>query len=256
MNFFSWFRKCFYHRQTVLASRFRPTIHVLGHVCFTVILALLPFCIVLSSSIWSGFSLLHNSLEHPEVSFSIHDDQLVHPLNSLPLSVDTGSLQVIVDPNEEYSLSESQDEVLLLHQETARLILPNFKQELPYSVLGQEPLTKEDIISQIEGVQSFLPILLSIMTLIIIVIVIASAFIGSSLLTIVALPFYRKKKNIQFIHLWKISVHTLPLPLILYAWMVTWLNELSITWFFLPYIGFYGYMLFLLSRKKKSRKTN
>ncbi|MDQ0205578.1 DUF1189 family protein [Alkalicoccobacillus murimartini] len=256
MSFFTFFLKCLYNRQAILASRFRPSIHVIGHICFTIVIALLPYCLYLTFTISSGFNHVNNALSHQEIEFSIENQQLQTDMDSIPYHLETNdSFQLILDPNSQLTTEAISGNGLLMQGEYASLHFNNLDQRVTYSLLGEESKSKIEILEQLDSIQSFLPILFIIMSLMIISVMIGSAFLGTSILAMVASLFFRQNSSIHFIQLWKIAAHTMPLPVILYAWIVVFLNDLPILFLFITLTSLYLYLLFKLPRKKKSRKT-
>ena len=257
MRFFTWFLKSLYHQQTILASRLRPTIHVLGHVCFTILFALLPYCLVLSVTIWSGFTHIENGLSNTEVDFTIKNGELHTDVHSIPYTDEVDpTFALFIDPTNQLSAEEMRQNGLLLQGREAFLQTDHFEQSLPYTLLGNDIQTKTDILNQIVSIKSFLPILFIILSVIIVSVMIGSAFLATSMMALIASLFFRQYPNIQYIHLWKIAAHVMPLPVITYAWLVVWMNDLSILLLVFALIGLYMYLLTKLPRKKKSRKTS
>ena len=76
MSFFTCFLKVYTPDRLFSLHDFVPAIHVIGHVCFTILFSLLPYCLVLSVTTWSGFTHIENGLSNTEVDFTIKNGEL------------------------------------------------------------------------------------------------------------------------------------------------------------------------------------
>lgn len=256
MRFFTWFLKSLYHRQSILASRFRQTIHILGHVCFTILIALIPYCLVLSVSIWSGITHIEQALEEQDLDFTIIEGVLHTTIESTPFVVELDqSRQLIIDPTDQLSVDQLDSQAILMQEQSVVFHTANVNQALPYGLLGDGVFTKLDVMDQLSDIKSFLPILLGIISIIIMSLMIGLAFLGISLLSFVGLLFRWRNPTITYVHLWKIAAHVITLPVILYAWITVFSNAIPTYLWIGLVIGVYCYFIIRLSQKKKSRKT-
>ncbi|MFK3937668.1 DUF1189 family protein [Alkalihalobacillus sp. NPDC078783] len=256
MRFFNWFLKSLYHRQSILASRFRQTIHILGHVCFTIFIALIPYCLVLSVSIWSGITHIEHTLVEEEIDFTIREGVLHTSVESSPYIVNLDpSHQLIIDPSDEFTVDRLNSQVILLQKQSVVFHTANVNQSLPYTLLGDGVFTKTDILDQLSDSKSFLPILLVIISIIILTVMIGLAFLGVSVLAFVGRFLQWKNPSITYVHLWKIAAHTITLPVILFAWAIVIADFIPLLLWVGLVIALYGYLVVRLPQKKKSRKT-
>lgn len=256
MRFFTWFLKSLYHRQSILASRFRQTIHILGHVCFTIFVALIPYCLVLSVSIWSGITLIEQTLVEEDIDFSITEGVLQTSVESTPSVLELNeSHQIIIDPTNELTVDRLDYQGILLQEQSVVFHTANVNQALSYTLLGEGVFTKTDILEKLSDIKSFLPILLVIISIIVLSVMIGLAFLGISLLAFVGHFLQRRNPSITYVHLWKIAAHTITLPVILFAWIIVIGDFIPLLLWIGLVVALYCYLIIRLPQKKKSRKT-
>ncbi|WYP27965.1 DUF1189 family protein [Alkalihalobacillus sp. FSL W8-0930] len=257
MRFFTWFLKSMYHRQSILASRFRQTIHILGHVCFTILIALIPYCLVLSVSIWSGITHIEQALVEQNIDFTIREGFLQTTIEPTPSVVELHQTnQLIMDPDNQLSVDQLDSQAILMQEQSVVFHTANVNQALPYTLLGDDVFTTSDILEQLSDIKSFLPILLGIISIIILSVMIGVAFMGISLLAFVGRFLQRSNPSITYVHLWKIAAHTITLPVIFYAWIIVIGDFIPLFLWIGLVIALYSYFILQLPQKKKSRKTD
>jgi hypothetical protein len=219
LSYWNWFLKSFYSKKVIAYSRFRPITSTIGYVLFIIFISSIPYFISLYLAATTGVEQFDNILKNDIPNFHLKEGTL-HWEGREPFYTEiTGEGFFLIDSANTYTeqeLLEFQDGIALQHREFL-FIADGNSQAIPYTLLGLQEFTKDDLSKRLSDLQGFLPIFLSIIIILLFAALSGLAFLGVSLLAFVALLF-NGSRNLEYRHLWLITAHALTLPVILLAW--------------------------------------
>lgn len=235
LKFWEWFIKSFYNRKVIAYSRFRPITTTIGYVLFIVFIASIPYFVSLNATAYTGVDRLSNLLLRDLPSFHLENGTL-HLDQSEPFYTEELSEGfVLIDPNNQYSEQELKqlNEGIALQQQSILFVSNGNIQSISYILLGLNELTKDEVAKRIQDLHGFLPILLLIVTFLLYVGLSGLAYLGISLLALIAVLFKGDRPSLQYRHLWTITAHALTLPVIVFYWIDTLVISIPFTAFIL-----------------------
>ncbi|WP_169801103.1 DUF1189 domain-containing protein [Halalkalibacter krulwichiae] len=235
LNFWEWFIKSFYNKKVIAYSRFRPITTTIGYVLFIVFVASVPYFISFNTTTYSAVEKLNNLLLDDLPAFQISDGRLQADIDDYYYSDELNEGVVIIDPTN--SFSEEQliqlSEAVVLQRDQFFFVSNGTTQTISYTLLGLNELSKDDLSNRFSDLQSFLPVLLVILTGLLYSGLAGLAYLGISLLAVFALVLKGNRPSLQYRQLWSITAHALTLPVILLYWMDSLLFPIPFSAFFL-----------------------
>ncbi|MFC0473515.1 DUF1189 domain-containing protein [Halalkalibacter kiskunsagensis] len=220
LSYWDWFLKSFYSKKVIAYSRFRPITSTIGYVLFIIFISSIPYFVTLYSTATSAVEQFDNMLQNDIPNFHLREGTLYWESEEPFYTEVAGEGFFLIDSSNTYSEQELQQLVdgIALQQREFLFIADGNSQSIPYTLLGLQEFTKEDLSKRINDLQGFLPILLFIIIFLLFVALSGLAFLGISLLAFVAL-LLKGARNLEYRHLWLITAHALTLPVILLAWV-------------------------------------
>ncbi|GAE24750.1 hypothetical protein JCM9140_702 [Halalkalibacter wakoensis JCM 9140] len=222
MNFWEWFFKSFYSKKVIAYSRFRPITTTIAYVLFIIFIASIPYFISFNASTVTSIQQLERMLEYNSPNFHLKDGALVWEANEPYLLTEFSEGFFLIDPSASFKEEEllTMNEGIALLQNEFLFISDGQTQSVSYAVLGLQELSKEELIERVNQLQSFLPILLIIITALLYVGLAGLAYLGITILAYLAL-LVKGKRKLEYRHMWIITAHALTMPVILLYWMDT-----------------------------------
>lgn len=221
MSFFQWFIKSLYERKVIAYSRFRQMVSTIWHILFVVFIASIPFFVQFNVQMFQGVNHLEQTLQHDLPPFSIQNGKLyTNESESFHLvHGDVGS--IIIDPNAKSSNALDQHvKGIALVSDKVIILDRGQVQAIPYTLLGIQNLSNEDLVKKVSDLKSFLPVLLIIMTIGSYLGLLGTVFLGITVLGAFGL-LLRGKRNLPYRQLWVMTAHALTFPLIVLYWIDT-----------------------------------
>ncbi|NEU30725.1 DUF1189 domain-containing protein [bacterium LRH843] len=256
MNFWNWVVKSLYNRKVIAYSRFRPVTSTIWHVLFAIFIAGIPFFFTMNVTAISGVNQLKETMRHELPPFQLIDGTLHSENDEIYLSNHESGQAIVIDSTNSFSreeLSQLGNGIALTHQEI--LIIDQGRiQGISYSLLGIQDFSKEQLAKRISDLSGFLPILLTIATILMYAALLGLAFLGISFLGLVGLLLRGARTFLDYRHLWLMTAHALTLPVILLYWIDTLVVKVPISAFLIAtfVILFIAIKSIPLPRKKSS----
>ncbi|WP_332691023.1 DUF1189 domain-containing protein [Halalkalibacter lacteus] len=220
LSYWAWFRKSFYSKKVIAYSRFRPITSTIGYVLFIIFISSTPYFVTLYSTAISGVEQFDNILQNDIPNFQIREGALYWESEEPFYTEVAGEGFFLIDSSNTYTEQKLQQlhDGIALQQHEFLFIADGNSQSIPYTLLGLQEFSKDDLSKRISDLQGFLPILLLIIISLLFVALAGLAFLGVSLLALVALLF-KGTRNLEYRHLWLITAHAITLPVILLFWV-------------------------------------
>ncbi|WP_062046352.1 DUF1189 domain-containing protein [Bacillus sp. JCM 19034] len=234
MSFMSWFYKSFYQFKVIAYSRFRPITNTLGHILFLVFVASLPYLIIMNVTIYNTVHQLKETIHIGLPTFSIENGQLTLENDETYIELYNDQLgSLILDPHEQLTEHDYHGEhVIIFSQHTIEMYSANESYSLSYSLLGLNNVTNSDVIERVDQLSNFLPLLLTIVTILLYVILAGTAYLGVTIIALFAL-LLRQNRKLEYRHMWSVSAHAMTLPTVAFFWIDALLLDLHYIWFLL-----------------------
>ncbi|WP_227934970.1 DUF1189 domain-containing protein [Alkalihalobacillus deserti] len=235
LNYWEWFLKSFYSRKTIAYSRFRPITTTIGYVLFIVLIASIPYFISINITAHTGIDRLNNLLVGELPSFQIVNGSLQFENMETFYTDELSEGFVLIDPENKFSDDELKqlNEGIALQKQNILLVTNGNIQTISYTLLGLDEFTKDEFVKRIQDLQGFLPILQLIVTLLLYVGLSGLAYLGISLLALIAILFKGNRPSLHYRHLWTITAHALTLPVIVLYWIDTLVTSIPFSAFVL-----------------------
>ncbi len=182
-----------------------------------------------------GVKQLQQTLQQELPPFSIENGYLHTEQSSVFLLEHDEIGTILIDPANSYSDKQLSDlgNGIALTYDKALMINHGQFQAIPYTLLGIDELTKEELNNRIKDLKGFLPILLTIVTIFIYLGLLAIVFLGITILGYLGILLRGHHKSIQYRHLWVMTAHSLTLPVIVLYWIDALITRVPITIFVL-----------------------
>lgn len=223
MSFWKWFMKSFFDKRTIAYSRLRPATSTIWHVLAAMLIASIPFLVTINTTAISGVQQLRDTLQHDIPDFQLEEGALQTETEGVYLSNQSNEGAILIDPANIYSQGELKQLTngIALQQSEILFIDNGSIQAVPYSILGLQEFTKDQLSERIADLQGFLPILLVIATVLMYAGLAGLAFLGITLLGFIGLLLRGSRKSLEYRHLWLMTAHSLTLPVVLLYWVDT-----------------------------------
>lgn len=223
MSFWKWLLKSFYDKRMIAYSRLRPITSTIWHVLFVMLVASIPFLITMSLTAISGVNQLKDTLQHDLPPFQLEGGTLQWESDDVYLLDEPDEQAILIDPDNTYSEEElvQLTNGIALQRNEILLINNGSLQAIPYTILGVQEFSKEQLSDRVADLQGFLPILLGIGTVFMYSGLAGLAFLGITVLAFIGLLLRGSKKFLEYRHLWLMTAHAMTLPAVFLYWIDT-----------------------------------
>ncbi|WP_088102476.1 DUF1189 domain-containing protein [Halalkalibacter urbisdiaboli] len=219
MKFFHSFFNSLYNLQFLALSRFQPITKSIVHVLFYLMIACLPFVIVLSMTLTNGVKQLQSILISDLPPFHLENGKLRTNSAEPYLNFEVIEGVFILDPANHYSKNALFElgEGIAFQEQEAVLFNYSVSQTIPYTIIGD--LDKEALLTWLNNLEGFLPLLIIIISLLSYSAVAGVAFLGITLLAAIGLLLRGRRHKLHYRHLWLMSAYSTASPVIVFAWL-------------------------------------
>ncbi|MBU8879401.1 DUF1189 domain-containing protein [Bacillus sp. FJAT-29790] len=237
MNIFKQFFKSLYSPKDIALFRFQGIGKTILYVFVLVFLSIIPSVYYFSSAIISGVAAVQSSIENEIPSFSIENGELQSD-QAAPVIINKDRISIIFDSTgtvDPKSISNSDNTIAIL-KDGAFFFAGGEIQSLPYSMLNDLTLTKEDLSDILVTVDSSLGVIIPLMAAVMYIFSAGLKFIEVSVLALLGLLLKKMLvRNIQYRHTWRIAAYSVTLPTLFFTIMAslktTVPNGAFINWF-------------------------
>ncbi len=169
----------------------------------------------------TSLNQLEESLTNDLPNFSLENGQLQADLDEPYINQSVSQGVFVLDPYNELTSTDiaTLGEGVVFQQHEALLFQYGSTQQVSYTLVGLEQVNRDELTERLSDVKGFLPLLITIVSLLLYSGLLGVAFLGVTILAFVALLFRGKRKNIQYRHMWLITAHALTLPVIAFSWL-------------------------------------
>ena len=190
------------------------------YVLLLTLISLLPTFYLFNTSIINEMGDLQETIKNLP-SFVIEDGDLVSD-ETAPITINQNDLTVIFDSTGTVTSDDakaSSNSIHLLKNEVV-YTMAGQSQTIPYTLLTDMTLTKEDLIELISSMNSLLPIILPLTSVAIYLFSSISKCIGVSFLALIGLALKNMmKSDLTYGQLWRLSAYSVTLPTIFFMIM-------------------------------------
>ncbi|WP_071395767.1 DUF1189 domain-containing protein [Bacillus tuaregi] len=249
MNIFKQLIVSLYSPRNIAGFRQQGTGKTIFYVFFLTLLSVLPSIYYFSTSMMAGFNAVEDTITSEIPSFTIENGELVVEENA-PITIKSGDLTVVFDGTgtlDQADVSRSDNTIFFLKNEITYTITGQ-TQSFPYSMLGDTAVTKEDLLSIINSLDSLLPVMLPITLIIIYLFSTAMKFIEVTILALIGLALKNLAgKPLRYGQLFRLAAYSITLPTIFFIIMDS-LQTVVPSGFFIHW--FVAIMMLMLSIKE------
>jgi hypothetical protein len=220
MNLIKQFFKSLYSPKDIASYRNQGISKTILYVFLLTLISVLPSIIYTNAAIKEGLQAASESLRDlPE--FTIDNGQL-HSAEKEPLTIQKGSFSIIFDSTGAMSpdtVSEMGDGIALLKNEIV-LSAGGGVNTAAYSMLGSEPISKQDVSSLLESSNSALTVIMSVLAGTIFLFSSALKFIEVSVLALFGLILKNiLARPLPYRHAWRMAAYSVTLPTLFFTVM-------------------------------------
>lgn len=191
------------------------------YVLLLTLIALLPTFYYFNTSIINEMEDLQDTFKNDLPSFVIENGELVSD-EPAPITVNKSDLTLVFDSTGTVTIDDakaSSNSVYMLKNEMV-YTLAGQSQAIPYSVLTDLTLTKEDLVEITSSMDSLLPIILPLTSIAIYLFSAIGKYIGVSFLALIGLALKNMLRvELTYGQLWRLSAYSVTLPTIFFAIM-------------------------------------
>lgn len=221
MNIFSQLFKSLYSPVDIAKFRFQGIGKTILYVFLLTLLSVIPTALYTSTGIMEAVSSSEDLIERKLPEFTIEDSALKSDLKE-PKTINNGDFTIIFDSTgviEEKDIVELDSTIAMLKHEVI-LSAGGQTNSIPYTIIGDEKMTKNDILKLLDDASSALPIVISLLLIAIYLFSAAAKFIEISILALFGLLLKNlANKNLQYRHLWRMSAYSVTLSTVFFTIM-------------------------------------
>lgn len=220
MNIIKQFFKSLYSPKEIASYRNQGIGKTILYVFLLTLISVLPSIFYMNSALQEAVHSASDSLKDlPE--FTIENGQL-HSSEREPITIQNESFSIIFDSTGAMSpatVSEMGDGVALLQNEIV-LSAGGGVNTAPYSILGNEPISKQDVSFLLESSNSALPVIMLLLGGTVFLFSSALKFIEVSVLALFGLILKNiLARTLQYRHVWRMAAYSVTLPTLFFAVM-------------------------------------
>lgn len=221
MNFFSQLSKSLYSPKDIASYRFQGIGKTIIYVFLLTLISVIPAAYYTSVGINEAVSATKETLESKFPSFTIENGELTAATKE-PITINNGNFTIILDPTGavEQEDMRGMDATFAMLKNEAVLAAGGETNSFPYTLVGEEKMTKADVLKLINSASSSLPIFIGLLFIAIYIFSSGIKFIEISFLAVFGLLLKNLVgKNLQYKHLWRIAAYSITLPTIFFTIM-------------------------------------
>lgn len=220
MNIFVQFFKSIYSPKDIASFRLQGIGKTILYVFLLTALSVFPTIYFSNTAIKEAVNVIEETIKEDLPEFKIENGLLTSSENE-PILITKGDFSIIFDSSGTMDTANvtTGDTLALLKQEMV-FIAGGEANSLPYSMIGTETITKQDIESFIDGSDTVLAIFLPIFAFAIYLFTSGIGFIEVSIIALFGLLLKNLiRKPLQYRHLWRMAAYSVTLPTVFFTIM-------------------------------------
>jgi len=221
MNIFKQLIVSLYSPKDISAFRQQGIGKTILYVFLLTLISLLPTLYFFSTTTINGVNILRDTIQNDLPAFTIENGELLSD-KTAPVTINKNDLTILFDSTGTVNQEDARrttNSIFFLKNELTYTI-GGQSQSMPYSMFNNMTITKDDLLELTSSMDSFLPILLPIISVVIYLFSTISKFIGVSFLALIGLALKNMLgKEIKYGRLWRLSAYSVTLPTIFFMIM-------------------------------------
>ncbi|WP_017755803.1 DUF1189 domain-containing protein [Calidifontibacillus oryziterrae] len=220
MNIFKQFTKSLYSPKDMALFRYQGIGKTIGFVFLLMFISSLIISISLGNSFLNFASLAQEKFATDIPDFVLSDGTLQADINK-PIINENSDFTFIFDTTGQITIndvSKYQNALALLKKEMIIASESQQPQQIPYSTLGDLKISKEDVTSFVNSLDTIILVFLPIAFIFLYLFTAFMKFIGISFLAVIGLILSTQtNRKLQYRNLWILSAYAVAIPTIFFA---------------------------------------
>jgi len=221
MNIFKQFYRSLYSPKDIASFRFQGVGKTIVYLLLLTIIASIPNLYYISKGINEAVHTLTETMNEEVPPFTIVDSTLQYDQPE-PTIIEKSDLTIIIDSSSTYDedkISSSSNTVALLKDKFV-IATVGQTQSFEYASFGNFTLSKDDVVSLLQSMDSMLTVMILILVVIYLLFMFVYKVFQTLVLAIFAQAFSKIfGRNLAYAASWKITVYSTTLPVIFFAIM-------------------------------------
>lgn len=221
MNIFTQLAKSTYSPIDISRFRFQGIGKTILYVFLLTLISVIPASYYTAEAINDAVDSAKETIETKLPSFTIENGELKSDIKE-PLTINNGSFTIIFDSTGAVEQEDmaGMDSTFAMLKNEAILAAGGETNSLPYSLINDGTMSKQDIKSMISSASSSLPIFIGLILIAIFLFSSSMKFIEISILALFGLLLkIIAGKNLQYKHLWRMAAYSITLPTLFFMIM-------------------------------------
>ncbi|WP_428909128.1 DUF1189 domain-containing protein [Niallia sp. Krafla_26] len=221
MNIFKQLIVSLYSPKDISTFRNQGIGKTILYVFFLTFISLLPSFYFFSTTVVNDFQMMQTTVQNDLPSFTIENGELSSE-EKAPITINKDDFTIMFDSTGTVTSDDAgntNNSIYILKNEVIYTFAGQ-SQSLPYTVLEGINLTKEDVVELTSSMESFLPIFIPIVLVIIYLLSSVGKFIGVFFLALIGLILNNTlRRNLTYGRLWRLAAYSITLPTIFFMIM-------------------------------------
>jgi hypothetical protein len=221
INIFKQFYKSLYSPKDIASFRLQGIGKTILYVFLLSILSVLPTIYYTNTTMNQAVQIAEETIKEELPEFQIENGVLVSEEDQ-PITINKGNFAIIFDATgamDIENVSKTGDTLALLQREMV-LSSGGEANSVPYSMMAMDTITKQDIVTFIEGSDTAMAFILPIFSIIIFLFSSGLRFIEISVLALIGILLKNiVRKDLQYRHLWRMTTYSVTLPTVFFIIM-------------------------------------
>lgn len=237
INIFKQFYKSLFSPKDIASYRLQGIGKTILYVFLLSLLSVLPTIYYTNSAMNDAVQVAEETIKEDLPDFQI-ENGILSSSEEEPITINKGNFSIIFDSTgvmDVDNISKTGDTLALLQREMV-LSAGGEANSVPYSMMGIDPISKQDILSFIEGSDTAMAIILPIFSIVIFLFSSGLKFIEISILALIGILLKNiVHKDLKYRHLWRMTAYSVTLPTVFFTIMALFQTHVPfgslINWF-------------------------
>lgn len=221
MNIFAQMVRSLYSPADIAKFRFQGIGKTILYVFLLTLISVIPAAYFTSAGIIDAVAAAEDTIERKLPPFTIDNSELKSDIKE-PRTIKNGDITIIFDPTgtiDEKDMAGMESTVAMLKNKFV-MAAGGQVNSIPYTLLGDGKMTKNDVSNLVSDAASSLPIVIGIMVIAIYLFAAGAKFIEISILALFGLLLKNLAgKNLQYRHLWRMGAYSVTLATLFFTIM-------------------------------------
>jgi len=221
INIFKQFYKSLYSPKDIASFRLQGIGKTILYVFILTILSVLPTIYYTNSTMKEAVVVAEETIKEDLPEFQIENGVLTSSEDQ-PITINKGNFSIIFDATgvmDVDNVSKTGDTLALLQTEMV-LGSGGEANSVPYSMMAMDSITKQDMITFIEGSDTAIAFILPIFSILIFLFSSGLDFIEISILALIGILLKNiVRKDLRYRHLWRMTAYSVTLPTVFFTIM-------------------------------------